>query len=188
MDPTDFDFDMGRDDDYTRIEERAYPAFRSGEDCEEDVEMARLLDRGEVVASSYLYAGPSLIQFLTFEQAIIQFSTSGPPISALELIRSGHDNPGCEFSGDNLRTRNFGLEDGSEAFEVIGNDSLVHNQDTIFDSLVLDTTVRDVSVWIAQGDFLFITSAAVDTELAGGVSYRELYRAVEESVEKAYGQ
>ena len=186
MNLSDFSFDMTFWDDRTPIEDRSYPVFGRGEECPADMSVARILERGQVVASRYFVAGETLIQYVNFEQSIVEFSNASSLETLIDTVRQGYTSGRCNFEGDSLRTRLYGLSDGPDSFEVIGENSIVFNKDTIYDSSVLEATVRGVSVWIVQDNYLIITEASLDVDARTGITFQQLFRSVEDAIEKAY--
>lgn len=187
MNLNDFGYDMTFRSDPTPIEDRAYPVFAQGDECPADTSVARLLERGRVVASRYYSSGESLVQYVRFDQTILEFSSASSLESVINTIRQGYSSGACDFQGDFINTRLFGLSDGPDTFEGIGETSIVFNIDTIYDTSFLEATVRGVHVWIVQDNYLFITSASLDIDVRSGINYQQLFQSVEDAMNKAYG-
>lgn len=186
MNLNDFGYDMTFRDEVTPLEERSYPAFGQGEGCPADGSMARILDRGQVIASRYYKSGDTLIQYVDFEQVIFEFPSAGSLESVIDTIRQGYSSGLCDFQGDFVTSRLYGLSEGPDTFEVIGDTSIVFNKDTVYETSFLDATVRGINVWVVQDNYLFITSAALDIDVRNGISYQQLFRSVEDAISKAY--
>ena len=186
MNLNDFGFDMDFRTDPNPIEDRLYPAFGQGDNCPADKSLARILERGRVVADRYYNSGDTLVQYVSFEQTILEFPNASSLESVIDTIKQGYSSGLCDFQGEFVNSRLYGLAAGPDTFEVIGENSIAFNKDTVYDSSFLEATVRSINIWVVQENYLFITNASLDIDVRNGINYQQLFRSVEDAISRAY--
>lgn len=184
MDARDFDFDMVADSDATDFTDGKYRFF--GEDCAANRRVITLLGKARTRAEVAYTSGDSLYQYINFDQALLEMPTAEDATDFVEDIRTGSKTSSCEGDYDSITTRYY----GDTTLETFGYDienSVVYYGETIYDSIVLEATVREVFVVVAQDEYVLALRGSLDASTSY-VSFGEMERAVQDAVDKAYGQ
>lgn len=184
MDARDFDFDMVADSDATDFTDVEYRFF--GEDCAANRRVVTLLEKARTRAEVAYTSGDSLYQYINFDQALLEMPTAEDASDFVEDIRTGSKTSSCEGDYDSITTRYY----GDTTLETFGYDignSVVYYGETIYDSIVLEATVREVFVVVAQDEYVLALQGSLDASTSY-VSFGEMERAVQDAVDKAYGQ
>ena len=184
MDARDFDFDMVADSDATDFSDVEYRFF--GEDCSANRRVVTLLGKARTRAEVGYTSGDSLYQYISFDQALLEMPTAEDATDLVDSIRRGSKAPVCGADYDSITTRYY----GDTTLETFGYDignSVVYYGETIYDSIVLEATVREVFVVVAQEEYVLALQGSLDASTSY-VSFGEMERAVQDAVDKAYGQ
>lgn len=184
MDARDFDFDMVVDSDAPDFTDSEYRFF--GEDCAANTGVIRLLGQARTRAEVSYTSGDSLYQFISFDQALLEMPSADDAIDFVSDIRSGSRSSSCESDYESITSRYY----SDTTLETFGYDienSVVYYGETIYDSIVLEATVREVFVVVAQDEYVLALQGSLDASTSY-VSFGEMERAVEYAMDKAFGQ
>lgn len=184
MDSRDFDFDMVTDSEASNFTDVEYRFF--AEDCTANNRINTLLGSARTRSEVSYTSGDSLYQFITFDQALLEMPTADDAEDLVEQIRAGSRASSCEGDYEYITTRHY----GDTTLETFGYDvdtSVVYYGETIYDSIVLEATVREVFVVVAQGEYVLALEGSLDASTSY-VSFGEMERAVQFAVDKAYGE
>ena len=184
MDARDFDFDMVTDSDASDFTDVEYRFF--GEDCTANNRINSLLGSARTRSEVSYTSGDSLYQFITFDQALLEMPTADDAEDLVEQIRAGSRTSSCEGDYEYITTRHYG-DTTLETFGYEVDTSVVYYGETIYDSIVLEATVREVFVVVAQGEYVLALEGSLDASTSY-VSFGEMERAVQFAVDKAYGE
>jgi hypothetical protein len=184
MDSRDFTFDMVADSDALDFTESGYRFF--GEDCGANNRVIALLGKARTRAEVAYTSGDSLYQYINFDQALLEMPTADDATDFVEQIRSGSMSSSCESDYESISTRYYG-DTTLEAFGYDIENSVVYYGETIYDSSVLEATLREVFVVVAQDEYVLALQGSLDASTSY-VSFGEMERAVQDAVDKAYGE
>ena len=184
MDARDFDFDMVNDSDTVSFLDGDYRFF--GEDCSPNLRTQSLLGNARMLSEVAYTSGESLYQYIDFDQALLEMSSADDAQELVDELRAGANNGSCGYEGEFVSVRYYG-ETTLEAFGYELEDSVVYYEETVYDSSVLEATVRGVYVVVAQDESVLVIGGALDASTSD-VSFGEMERAVQYAVDKAFGE
>jgi hypothetical protein len=104
----------------------------------------------------------------------------------VDELRAGANDGSCGYETEFISARYYG-ETTLETFGYELADSVVYYEETIYDSSVLEATVRRVYVVFAQDESVLVIDGALDASTSD-VSFGEMERAVQYAVDKAFGE
>lgn len=183
MNSRDFDFDMVVDSEATSLLDQEFSFF--GEDCAENIRLNSLLGRVQSSDEISFTSGDSLLQFVTFRQALVALPDESVAAEVVQEARDGSTRTSCESDYEYIGTRYYGTTSAS-TFGYDVEESVVYFAETEIDSTVLEATIQRIYVLIAQDEYVMMLIGSIDASTPY-VRFGEVEEAVQFALDKAYG-
>lgn len=173
MAPIDFNFSMVYSTSESDIDSVTYPIFNASADCTQDVELAKLIDAGEVLASADMDDQTAA----TFAgQDVIRFKTTDEVDKFVQLVRDGYSNEQCSYNSKSV-TATFGseirgLDSASRYVEVGGSRSVAFTNHVTIDAPAYDWHIdfTQLVAVIPAGDTVVVLSGTVSKDATVGLA------------------
>jgi len=188
MAPIDYNFSMVYSASESSIDSVTYPIFNASADCKQDVELAKLIDGGELLASADMDDQTAA----TFAgQDVVRFKSSEEVDKFVQLVRDGYANEHCSYNSKSL-TATFGseisgLDTAVKYIEVGGSRSVGFTNHVTIDAPAYDWHIdfTQLVVVIPAGDTVVVLTGTVSKD--GTVGLADMQKSLKNVAEKAFG-
>lgn len=174
-----FEFPM-ENNDSARNFNSGESSFYSGEECEEDEQLADSLAGSKSLA--FQAHKSSDYGFAFIQEGVYEYGSADEVNKFMELVRRGYENAGCAYKNTSLYTTYTvdyeGVDSLNGYFGFGGDDSIVYQEVSDFYGSKLDLSSHSLHVFVPKGKFLFLVRGTV-YDTSDTVDFSDLRREVE---------
>lgn len=188
MAPTDYNFSMVYSTSASDITTVNYPIFNASADCSQDVEMAKLLDKGELLASAdmddqagTIFAG----------EDVVRFKSKDDVAKFVQLVKDGYANEHCSYNSKTVNAT-FGskladLGTAKDFIEVGNSDSVAFTNHVTIDAKAYNWHIdfTQLVLVIPADDTLVLLVGTVSKDANAGIE--DMKKSLTTIAKKAFG-
>lgn len=174
-----FDFPMEKNDSAGNFN-TGVSSFFSGEDCEEDEQLAESLAGSKSLAFQAHKSSDYGLAY--FQEGVYEFASTDEVKNFMEILKRGYENSGCAYKNNSLYTTYTvdyeGIDSLNGYFGFGGEDSIIYQEVSDFYGSKLDLSSHSLHVFVPKGKFLFLVRGTV-YDASGTVTFSNIRSEVE---------
>lgn len=188
MAPVDYNFSIGYSPTESDITSVNYPIFNASADCQEDVDLAKLLDDSQLLASTDM-GSDSTLEFAS--EDVVRFKTTAEVDKFVQLVRDGYSNEHCSYNSKSVAatfgSEITGLDRASNYVEVGGSNSIGFLKHVTVDAPKYQWKVdfTQLVAVIPAGDTVVVLTGTVGKD--GIVGIEDMKKSLANVAKKAFG-